>query len=343
MVTNEKKQNVCNKYREYLRIIDLLGNKMMLQKQFIEIAIALGVSKDKFKVIQGIQDLERAEIIKKIKFSGTNNKFILFKKYAIRYLAGVDKSCDVAGISVVNSNKRYIESIMKMQFILTTVIPSAKKSNIELSLDNLITFIDKINCNILYKSNSMYKFYDKLMNSKILNFDKEEMKYDYQILKSEHDTRINNLKGNLNTDEKKYRKNKVDYLFNSNIATLSRKNIYLANITYSKKIDATRIIAYYFNMSMDKNSYFIALNYSILYNTMKRLFGSNIIMEFRVVCVNKLIQNRILEDLNKRGINPRTKEKRTNIYLIEMLRANGLSEIDFEKMNMKVLTYNIDV
>ncbi len=103
------------------------------------------------------------------------------------------------------------------------------------------------------------------------------------------------------------------------------------------------MIAYYFNMSIDKNSYTVALNYSILYNTMKRLFGNNINIEFRVICTNELIQYRIIEDLSKKGINPRTKEKRTDTYLIEMLRANRLSESDFQRISIKILTYNIDI
>lgn len=343
MVTNERKQNTCNKYCEYLRVIQLLGNKMMLQSQFVDIIIILGMAKDKFEAIRGIQELERAEIIKKIKFSGTSNKFVLFRKYAIRYLIGANKSSDVAGITVVNSNKRYIENIMKVQFILTTIIPTAKKNNIELTLDNLLMFIDKLNCNILYKDNCMYKFYEELLNRTNLYLDKEEMDEDFQLLKNEHNKRLNNLKGTLEISEEKYRKNKDDYLFNSNIATLSRKNIYLANIKCSEKTDTTKIIAYYFNMSLDKNSYTVALNYSILYNTMKRLFGNNINIEFRVICLNELIQHRIIQDLNKKGLNPRTKEKRVDTYLTEMLRNNRLTEVDFQRMNIKILTYNIDI
>lgn len=188
----------------------------------------------------------------------------------------------------------------------------------------------------------MHRFYQKLLNSTNLYFDKEEIELDFKMLKSQHDVRLSNLKGIGEINKEKYRKNKDDYLFNSNIATLSRKNIYLANIKYSKKYDTTKIIAYYFNTSIDKNSYIVALNYSILYNTMKRLFGNNINIEFRVICLNQLIQERLVEDLSKKGINPRTKEKRRDTYFIEMLRNNRLSEVDFEKMSIKILTYNIN-
>lgn len=343
MVSNERKQSMCEKYEELLNIINIIGDKMMLQKQFIELSIALGAVKDKFQAIKEIEELERAEIIKKIKFSGTTNKFILFKKYAIRYLARANKSSEVAGISSVNSNKKYIENIMKVQFIITTIIPTAKRNNIELTLDNVSKFIGELNCNILYKDNCMYKFYEELLNRTNLYFDKEEIEEDFHLLKSEHNKRLCNLKGISEISEEKYRKNKDAYLFNSNISTLSRKNIYLANIKYNAKTDRTKIIAYYFNMSIDKNSYTVALNYSILYNTMKRLFGNNINIEFRVVCLNELIKHRITQDLSKKGINPRTKEKRIDTYLIEMLRANRLSETDYERMNMKILDYNIDI
>ena len=50
---------------------------------------------------------------------------------------------------------------------------------------------------------------------------------------------------------------------------------------------------------------------------MKRLFGKNILFEFNVITLNNLIKDGLIEELNKKGINPRTKEKR-----IEMLRAN---------------------
>lgn len=65
---------------------------------------------------------------------------------------------------------------MKVQFILTTIIPAAKKNNIELTLDNLLVFIDKINCNILYKDNCMYKFYVELLNKKIYSLTKKKLR-----------------------------------------------------------------------------------------------------------------------------------------------------------------------
>jgi hypothetical protein len=160
-------------------------------------------------------------------------------------------------------------------------------------------------------------------------------------LEIERSIRISKLKG-LDTESRlSHRKNKDDYLYNSNIATLARKNIFIAHIEYNSITNNTKIRVYYFNTSKDKNSYATALNYSICYNTMKRLFGKNILLEFNVITLNNLIKDRLIEELNKKGINPRTKEKRTESYLIEMLRANRLCEIDFERMKIKIISYDI--
>lgn len=64
-------------------------------------------------------------------YSNTNSKFILLKKYAIRYLANAKKSSEVASLTTVNSNKRYVENILKTQFILNIIIPSMKRRDIK--------------------------------------------------------------------------------------------------------------------------------------------------------------------------------------------------------------------
>lgn len=41
----------------------------------------------------------------------------------------------------------------------------------------------------------MHRFYQKLLNSTNLYFDKEEIELDFKMLKSQHDVRLSNLKG----------------------------------------------------------------------------------------------------------------------------------------------------
>lgn len=343
MITNERKQTACKKYDIYLRIINDLGNKIMLQKQLVKIVIELGIAKNEFEAMRAIIELEQAEIIKKIKFSNTNNKFILFKKYAIRYLAGAGDGNAVAGLPSVNSNKRYIECIMHVEFILRVLIPSAKRAKGKINYDNLLKFIQEFNCNILYKPNDMEKYYQDILSKNILKFDKEELERDIDILLKEKEIRIGNLKGVKSPNSNKKRKNKEEQLYTSNLATLARKNIFIANINYVHKLEKTKIIAYYFNTSIDKNSNTVALNYSITYNVLKRLFGDNIILEFKVGAIDEIVGDRLTKDLNKRYINPRTKERTEDSYLAVLLKANGLNEVDFFNMKITIINYNIDI
>lgn len=202
--------------------------------------------------------------IKKIKYSNTNSKFILLKKYAIRYLANAKKSSEVASITTVNSNKRYVENILKIQFILNIIIPSIKKRGIKLSVSEFLGFLDNINCNLLHSANNMTKYYKNLIANKSIVIDKVECTNDLNALEIERSIRISKLKG-LDTESRlSYRKNKEDYLYNSNISTLARKNIFIAHIEYNSIRDNTKIRVYYFNTSKDKNSYATALNYSTI-------------------------------------------------------------------------------
>ncbi|MCC0665437.1 hypothetical protein, partial [Clostridioides sp. ZZV15-6597] len=267
MITNKRKQTACKKYDIYLRIINVLGNKIMLQKQLVQIVLELGVAKNSFEAMRAILELEEAEIIKKIKFSNTTQKFILFKKYAIRYLAGASNSNDVSSLPAVNSNKRYIDSIMKVEFILKVLIPTTKKVKGKVDFDILLNMIDELNCNILHKANDMEKYYKNILSKSTIKFEKEEVENDMAILLQEKEIRMNNLKGIESIIENKRRKNKEEYLYTSNLATLARKNIFIANINHVHKSEKTKVIAYYFNMSVDKNTVTVALNYSILYNT----------------------------------------------------------------------------
>jgi len=68
------------------------------------------------------------------------------------------------------------------------------------------------------------------------------------------------------------------------------KTIFSFLFTTRWKIVISKMRVYYFNTSKDKNSYATALKYSICYNTMKRLFGKNILLEFNVITLNNLIK-----------------------------------------------------
>lgn len=341
MVTNDKKQELCGKYDIYLRIIDKIGNKMILQQHLVELALKLNIERDKFKIIRALLELQNGEIIKKIKFSNTNNKFIIFKKYAIRYLANANSSQAVSAVSKVNSNKKYYDNIFKTKFILTSIIPAMKKRNLIINIDSLLKFLEDINCNILYSKNRIDEYYKHIGSGLKDYIDNKELAYDLNILVSEREIRLKNLKGVEVQKLKSNKRSKEDSLYNSTIATLVRKNIYIAELRYSIKENCLKISAYYFNSTNNQSAYNMALNYSICYNVISKLFNCEIKLFFKVVVSNEIAKNSLQHELYRRVKNPLTKEFRDDNYLIELLKANNLSEMDFNKMTISLISYSL--
>lgn len=326
MLTNKAKEEACIKYRNYLELIDKLGNKIMLEKQFIDLCVKLNIARDRFIVLKVIQELKKNEIIKKINYCDSNNKIIIFKKYAIRFLGGFNSSQRVAAVPKVNSNNRYYLSYFKVQFILNTIIPSMEKKNKELNLDGLIEYIDSLNSNILYRKNNVLEYYNNL-NKK---FDKYINKYEFnrslELLNKEYINLTNNLgRKKINIPEDKFikrnRKTKWDYLAEATIGTLIRKDIYIAQII--KKEDYININVYFFDVLNGQNIRNLILNYSICYTLFKRLFNCNINLKFNYVAKNEIAKINV-------------KNKLTKGNLVHMLRSNNLNELDWINMKLTI-------
>lgn len=327
MITNKAKEEACIKYKSYLDVIDKIGNKTMLEKQLISLCVKLNIARDRFIVLKTIQDLERNEIIKKINFGSSNNKIIIFKKFAIRFLGGFNSSQQVAAVPKVNSNNRYYLSYFKVQFILNTIIPSMEKKKKELNLDGLLEYIDGLNSNILYRKNNVLEYYSNL-NKKFNNdINNDEFNRSLETLSKEYINLTNNLgrkKINISEDKpiKKTRKTKWDYLAEATIGTLIRKDIYIAQII--KKEDYININAYFFDVLNGQNIRNIILNYSICYTLFKRLFNCNINLKLNYVARDKIAKINVVNKL--------TKDK---IKLL--LRANNLNELDWKNMNLGII------
>lgn len=71
-----------------------------------------------------------------------------------------------------------------------------------------------------------------ISNLLIFSFSSKEFTYDLNILVSERETRLKNLKGVEVQKLKSNKRSKEDSLYNSTIATLVRKNIYIAELDY---------------------------------------------------------------------------------------------------------------
>ena len=299
MITNEKKEQVCIIYDEYLRIIDKLGHGIMLQKQFIDICIKLNVSKDRFEVIKAIKDLQAYQIIKKINFKNTKNKFIIFKKFAIRYLSGAKLACQVAGLRPPSTNRKFYDSIFKMKFILDVIIPYIESRKKPVNLNELVITLNRLCCNILESKNSQVDYYKyKLYKFEDIIYTEEYEKH-IKLLEKEKMLRKDNLNGKIRVT-KKSRKKRQDYIDNSTINTLVNKDIYIAQII--KKDKRIVVTVYFFDLQNSQNTANISFNIAITYNIFKKLFcesGFDIHLNFRIATFDEIAERNIKNGLTK--------------------------------------------
>lgn len=345
MVTRERKEETCQRYDMFLRIIDKLGHGMMLQKQFIEICILLNAAADNFVVIKVLKELEESEIIKKVNFMDTKNKFIILKKYAIKYLTGADSSTAVASVKKPNSNLKYYDSIFRLHFILFFIIPSMIRMKKIIDIDNLLKYLYSINCNVLYTKNSGLDYYISCLSkfSSESFFDKKAYDVDVSILKEEKKLVLNNLNG-ISRESNKQRKKRVDFLSFSTVNTLLKKDVYIGSLY--KKDNIIHVSVYDFDIQNGQNSATIALNINITYALLKRLFGEgNFNLKYMVVAHTNIAQKNLERELNKTGINPITHKPREKEYWKEVISNDGVNHFGercFDYISLKIINFDIE-
>lgn len=59
-----------------------------------------------------------------------------------------------------------------------------------------------------------------------------------------------------------------------------------------------------------------------------------------MIVSNETTKNNLQHELNRIIKNPVTKELRDDNYLVELLKVNNLSEIDFSKMTISLINYS---
>lgn len=59
MISIKEKQEVSTKYKLYLQIIYIIGNKLILQKQLYELIKLLNISKTDYEIRKAIDELEK--------------------------------------------------------------------------------------------------------------------------------------------------------------------------------------------------------------------------------------------------------------------------------------------
>lgn len=351
MVTSEKKEFICKKYDTHLKIINILNDKMMLQKHLIILAIELGIAKNKSEVLNVIKELEENEIIKRINFMGTSNKFIIFKKYAIRYLKGANSSQQVAAVPSYNSNIKYLENIYKVHIIINYYLDNLKKLRYKRDFKNLLALLNLWNSSFLINKNNALFYYEhnliKLLKSNYLI--EEEYQKDVKILLDEKKIRDLNLNQNRDFTKEHYKNNKQkpktkstnEILELSTIATLIRKNIQIERIYLVNNVLTINVAYMDLNYSQDCGR--AVFNCAIAYKLFKRLIKPTVKFKINFTTYTSPtgIDN-MLNYLNTKRVNQYTKEPINRTNFEEMFLKYSINMIDLANINFVIDTLNIE-
>lgn len=155
------KASVCERLGIYLKVINFLGDDYMAQRQFVQFCYELVlVEKDErdTKITAIINDLVKADLVKKTRIGVTNAKMLLLTKYAKRWLAGAVTSQEVSATKAYKSDKPYLKSIMRMDYFLKFIWPPLKNAGIK-DLKAIEKVLENSHNSLLFKRKYSERYY----------------------------------------------------------------------------------------------------------------------------------------------------------------------------------------
>lgn len=130
MLKIEQKEMLCDKHRKLLITMNMF-NGIVLQAQLIQILLELNLYKNKTAVHRAFKELQDQDVLKEYKpnFLAYKNVFLVFKKYAVRYLTNSwTTSQDVPSVKIPLDNSFYIQKMAKTQYFIDYVISFYKET-----------------------------------------------------------------------------------------------------------------------------------------------------------------------------------------------------------------------
>ena len=307
IIKSEEKMEICRKYRVYLDVIYLIGNNVMLQKQFYEICRKLNISLSDYQTRKVLAELEHYEIIKKQPFLYSKNKLIVLRKFGIRFLLNKDSSNEVSSLPK-NIDKRAILSVFKTDRLLKII----DGYNIYY-WDNFLDLIYNTNNNFIYKRNEGTVYHSLLISKYELDYYKQES---YMRAISNRDKMLKNLEsGRCSKKNEKSSKEMKDKLYgaiisqnsrkldrrieNSTIDTMINSNIYIQTIINMSDTKIVEIIILDINNNQSANKIIedIAMSCCVIKDIFKT---SNIEFRFKVIAWDEVAKENMKSILNKK-------------------------------------------
>lgn len=374
-VTNKKKEEICNKYKVYLKLIYEIGNKVMLSKQLFQYAVAFGIVKYRIDYWKQIEELKNYDILRAEPFvvfdKKTQHEVLTLKKYPIRYLEGKEKSYDVAAVPKSNSNERILLSIFKNTYVLDKIIPVLEKHGQEITYTSIISYLNSSHSSLLLNKNEgleYLNYFAEIMPQEALNkFNIEAEKDDMEALidKRKKGLKMGSIategkgKGKLLSssadplgsiknkskelieieDKQLIKSPKIRKLETYNFDTMLNAYTYVAQI---RNVDnVISITALMFDIADSRNVYKIALNIASIYKMFDRYLKRKFKLVVGVICYDDVAQTAVEEDSSKRTQNRISKELNELNKLQNYLKLNYIQYTDLDNIEIKFSNYNL--
>lgn len=163
-ITPQAKQSGLVTFDKYLRLINLTNDYMMSQQQFVELCVLMGYGTANVIRTDILAEMVRLELIKYCYIGATQAKMILFTKISIRHIKGKDSSDKVASLRDFKSDTPKLLAMMKVKYIMKTVIPSMQKREITITPDVIKQFLKNANSTLLLEPKDFINYYEQLKN-----------------------------------------------------------------------------------------------------------------------------------------------------------------------------------
>ena len=271
------KLELCNEYYIYLLIIQAVGNGsgMALQEQVVKAVLEFEIDNKKETVLRKLLELKKGEVIKEQRFI-KNSRFLVLKKFAIKYLEKEIITDAVASVPIPKSNASYYKNIFRAEYFLEELVPFIKEEGgIRCSIEECL----KYRCTSYLIDDESFMW--NVMEEFLLEVNKEEIKKDAKLLKEKRQLQLKLLKKEISTAEFKETEE-------PNISNLKSKNAIVDTCTFNEEKKVFTVKINYLDYRDNEDLEDIIYIYSIAYAIFRRIikFNYNVYIYIKVCTSN---------------------------------------------------------
>lgn len=311
MVNNKIKLELCYKHFAYLLVINNIGNRMMLQEQFIQVILALNIDQTKKTILNKLLELKKADIIKEQRFV-MNSRFIILKKFAIKFLEKEwDLDNNVSSTKIPATNRTYYKNIFRTEYFLKQIIPRINVDKV--NLGEIEVYLKYQSCSFLTDGEDFMWNFDE---SFFMDENRGEIKKDARLLQQQKEIQRKLLKKELK---------KAEFVKNEevNISSLLVKNVIVDSCALDEKMGTFVAKINYIDFIDKQDIEDIIYVYAIAYTVFRRLinYKYNVYIHIRVCTESEQACKNI----------------KKNLMVVKSKEANG----EHRKIDILLNKYNV--